>query len=144
MTEVFMRAPRTAIVLIALLSAVSLAACKSSSSSNDGGSAGSTTKAATATFSGDFSGTMTLGLCTGGIGSLQVTVTGDSNTYLGSVSGKSMGFVGPAGGPFAVPTGGQEAKAAADGNSFDVTGVVLKDDTLTHKSITVKGTLTCP
>lgn len=135
-----MRAPRTALVLLALLSTISLAACKSSAPSNNNGGA----TAPTASFSGDLSGTMTLGLCTGGIGSLQVTVSGDSNTYVGSVSGKSMGFVGPGGGPFAVPTGGQDPTAASDGNSFDVNGVVLKDNTLTHKSITVKGTLTCP
>ncbi len=137
-----MRAPRTSIVLLALVSTISLSACKSSAQASS--NAGAAPAASTATFSGDFSGTMTLGLCTGGIGSLQVTVKGDSTTYLGSVSGKSMGFVGPGGGPFAVPVGGQEAKAAADGNSFDVTGMVLKDDTLTHKSVTVKGTLTCP
>jgi hypothetical protein len=143
---------RSLVLVMVLGSVVALAACKSDTTSAANGAAptGAATTAAvqgggaSATFSGDLSGTMTLGLCTGSIGSLQVHVTGDDTKYLGSVSGRSMGFIGPDGGPFGIPTGGQLPTAAADGNSFDVTGVVLSDTTLTQKKITVSGTLHCP
>jgi hypothetical protein len=55
-----------------------------------------------------------------------------------------MGFIGPAGGPFALPVGGKDPIVSADGTTFDVDGVVLRDTTLTKKTITRKGTLHCP
>jgi hypothetical protein len=141
---------RTATLVLALVSAVSVAGCKSSSAAGSGGGGTSTAAAvaaggSTATFSGDFSGTMSLNLCTAGnIGSLKVKVNGDSTVYLGSVSATSMGFVGPAGGPFTLTETSKKPTASSDGTTFDVTGVVLSDETLTHKSITVSGTLHCP
>ena len=145
------RSGRSVAVAI-LFGTLALAGCKSDASTDTatattGGSTPTSAAqagGASVTFSGDFSGTMTLGLCAGSGGSLQVHVNGDSTKYLGSVSGTSMGFVGPDGGPFGIPTGGKKPTAAADGNSFDVTGVVLSDPTLTQKKITVSGTLHCP
>ncbi len=103
-----------------------------------------TATATTGSFSGDLSGTMSLGLCTASIGSLRVSVKGDSAVYLGSVSGQSMGFIGPGGGTFALATTGKKPVVSPDGTIFDVDGVVLTDKTITKKTITLKGTLHCP
>jgi hypothetical protein len=151
---------RTAIVGIAIAAPLALAGCGSSSSGGQAATppaAGSTQSATAptqtsapssssgATFDGDFTGTLSMNLCTSsGIGSVKASVDGDSATnYLGSVSGTELSFMGPSGGIYSTKPG-DHPTVSSDGNSFNVDGLVLTDDVITHKSVTVHGTLTCP
>jgi hypothetical protein len=94
------------------------------------------------TLTGDFTGKMTTNLCSGSIMSVTVVVDGDSTKYLGSISAKSAGFIGPSGGTFVAistfPT------VSADGRTFTLDHVALYDPTLTKKTVTATGTLVCP
>jgi hypothetical protein len=105
---------------------------------------GDTSSSAGATFDGDFKGVLTLNLCTNGNaqGSVKATVDGDSATnYLGSVSATELSFLGPKGGIYSTKPG---TKITISGGTWNVDGLVLTDDVITHNSVTVHGTLTCP
>jgi hypothetical protein len=149
-----------AISCLALAAPLALAGCGGSSSSSTPPATNPTTPTSQstapsvsssgngATFDGDFKGTLSMNLCTsaasGNIGSVKATVDGDSaSNYLGSVSATELGFVGPGGGDYVSPPG-TKIQVSNGGNTFNVEGVKLEDETLTHKAITVHGSLTCP
>lgn len=96
-----------------------------------------------ATFDGNFKGGLTLNLCTAGhIGSVMATVDGDDATdYLGSVSTTELNFKGPQGGIFSTKP---ETTISFKAGTFDTDGLVLTDELITQKSVTVHGDLTCP
>jgi hypothetical protein len=110
-----------------------------STPSSDSGS----TSAASATFDGAFKGALTMNLCTSAtLGSVKATIDGDSaSNYLGSVSATELNFSGPKGGIYSTKPG---TAIKVSSGTFDVDGLVLTDDVITHQSVTVHGTLTCP
>jgi hypothetical protein len=143
---------RRALVVTGLLVALPLVLAGCGSSSSGGSPATSTppTTAATtdtstggATFDGDFKGALTLNLCApGNIGSVQATVDGDDATdYLGSVSATELNFKGPQGGIYSTKSG---TTITIKAGTFDTDGLVLTDELITQKSVTVHGDLTCP
>jgi hypothetical protein len=135
---------------VLVVSPLVLAGCGSSSSGGSPAVSTPPTTAATtdasaggATFDGDFKGELTMNLCTAGhIGSVKATVDGDDSTdYLGSVSATELNFKGPQGGIYSTKSG---TTITIKGGTFDTDGLVLTDELITQKSVTVHGNLTCP
>lgn len=155
----FQRGTITALTVLSLV-ALALAGCSSGGNStagagggstgSGGGSSGSSGSAATATFSGDISGTVSMNLCTdSGADSITVLVKGDSQKYLGSVSATGLGFLGPDGHAFARDLGKSTVMPKAisgEPGGYSVDGVQafyeLPGDT--PQSITFSGKLVCP
>ncbi|MFL6059692.1 MAG: hypothetical protein ACJ72E_00570 [Marmoricola sp.] len=99
--------------------------------------------AGTITLSGDLDGTATASLCTSGVASVQVKIDGDDSTYVGSISARSFGFVGPDAADYSLKKGAVLPTASADGTSFSVGGATLVD-LVSGKTVTATGTVTCP
>ncbi|MCW2785174.1 MAG: hypothetical protein JWP74_1691 [Marmoricola sp.] len=152
---------RTARVAVTALALVTLAGCGSSGGSSGSstppasgptgstsGSTGSTPSTpsgstATMTFTGSFSGSVSVNLCSGPVASIKVTVKGDSTTYNGSISATEMGFVGPAAADYTLKEGDAKPTVSADGNTFTVHNATLID-LISKKSVVVNGSVTCP
>jgi hypothetical protein len=96
-----------------------------------------------AIFDGAFKGVLALNLCTSSnVGSVQAKVDGDTaSNYLGSISTTGLNFKGPQGGIYSTKPG---TRILVMNGRFDVNGVVLTDELVSGKSVTVHGTLTCP
>ena len=146
-----MRLRGTIAVLSALsLATLALAGCSSGGNSTAGaggggsqGNSGGTS--ATATFTGDITGTIQMNLCTdSGADSIFVLITGDSTKYLGNVSADGVGFVGPDAADWARdldkdPT--QPVAITGGTGGYSVDGVHVYSGT---KEITLSGKLVCP
>jgi hypothetical protein len=138
---------------------VALAGCGSSGGSKDASTtpptSGSTPPAvgstqspdaastSTMTFTGSFSGSVSVNLCSGSVASIKVTVKGDSTAYNGSISATEMGFVGPAAADYSLKEGDAKPTVSADGNTFSVHDATLID-LISKKSVVVNGSVTCP
>ncbi|HEX4191154.1 MAG TPA: hypothetical protein VHZ06_09180 [Marmoricola sp.] len=95
------------------------------------------------TFTGAFSGSIEATLCTGTIASIEVKVKGDSESYRGSISATSFGFVGPEAADYTLKEGSAKPTVSADDSTFSVHSTTLID-LISKKSVVVDGSVTCP
>ncbi|MEO9138034.1 MAG: hypothetical protein ABI345_03115 [Jatrophihabitans sp.] len=92
---------------------------------------------------GAFAAKATITLCVSDIGSIAVHVDGDSETYRGSISARSLGFVGPNAADYSLKSGQAKPTVSASGTSFTVKDAELTD-LVSGKTITATGTVSCP
>ena len=153
-----MRLRGTIAILSALsLAALALAGCSSGGNSTAGAGGGSQSgsgtsagNAATATFTGDLTGTIQMNICTdSGADSIFLLVKGDSTKYSGVVSTNGVGFVGPKAWAWARdldkdPTKPQPISGGTGGYTVDGVHVYYELPGATTQEITLSGKLVCP
>jgi hypothetical protein len=154
-----MRLRGTIAVLSALsLATLALAGCSAGGNSTAGAGGGSSSgsggtsagNAATATFSGDLTGTIQMNVCTGtGADSIFLLVKGDSTKYSGVVSADGVGFLGPKAYAWARdldknPTKPQPITSGSGGWTLDGVHVYYELPGQTTQEITLSGKVLCP
>ncbi len=95
------------------------------------------------TLSGAFTGKITATLCTSNIASIAVALDGDSETYRGSISATSFGFVGPDAADYTLAAGQPKPSVSGGGQTFAVDSVTLVD-LVSGKKMIATGSVTCP
>ena len=153
-----MRLRGTIAILSALsLAALALAGCSSGGNSTAGAGGGSQSgsgtsagNAATATFTGDLTGTIQMNICTdSGADSIFLLVKGDSTKYSGVVSTNGVGFVGPKAWAWARdvdkdPTKPQPISGGRGGYTVDGVHAYYELPGAATQEITLAGKLVCP
>lgn len=92
---------------------------------------------------GAFAAKATITLCVSDIGSVAVHVDGDSETYRGSISARSFGFLGPNAAAYTLKSDQAKPTVSANSTTFTVKGAELTD-LVSGKTITATGTVSCP